>query len=116
MGATGAIGGYTVQMARSYCAHVIATVRGNADEARRLGAEEVYDTKAVEVVDAMRASHPNGVDAVLDLVNGSHAIRRSPHRRSRSGHQVLQVQEVSYVGLTDSATAQPLFKLAIRAG
>jgi hypothetical protein len=40
----------------------------------------------------------------------------SPHRRSRSGHQVLQVQEVSYVGLTDSATAQPLFKLAIRPG
>ena len=34
MGATGAIGGYTVQMARSYCAHVIATVRGNADEAQ----------------------------------------------------------------------------------
>jgi hypothetical protein len=28
----------------------------------------------------------------------------------------LQVQEVSYVGLTDSATPQPLFEFAIRAG
>jgi Zinc-binding dehydrogenase len=57
-------------------AHVIATVRGDADEARRLGAEEVYDSKAVEVIGALRASHPNGVDAVLDLVNGKDAIRR----------------------------------------
>jgi NADPH:quinone reductase-like Zn-dependent oxidoreductase len=76
MGATGGVGGYTVQMARSRGAHVIATVRGDADEARRLGAEEVYDTQAVEVVDAVRASHPEGVDAVLDLVDGPDAIRR----------------------------------------
>ncbi len=66
MGATGGVGGYAVQMARS---------RG-AVEARRLGAEEVYDTKAGDAVEALRASHPEGVDAVLDLVNGSNAIRR----------------------------------------
>jgi NADPH:quinone reductase-like Zn-dependent oxidoreductase len=76
MGATGGVGGYAVQMARSRGAHVIATVRGDADEARGLGAEEVYDTKAVDVVDALHASHPEGVDAVLDLVNGPEAIRR----------------------------------------
>jgi NADPH:quinone reductase len=76
MGATGGVGGYAVQMARSRGAHVFATVRGNADEARRLGAEEVYDTKAVDVVGALRASHPGGVDAILDLVNGSDAIHR----------------------------------------
>jgi NADPH:quinone reductase len=75
MGATGGVGGYAVQMARSRGAHVIATVRGDADEARRLGAEEVYDTKTVQIVDALRASHPDGVDAVLDLVNGKDAIR-----------------------------------------
>jgi NADPH:quinone reductase-like Zn-dependent oxidoreductase len=76
MGATGAVGGYAVQMARARGAHVIATVRGDADEARHLGAEEVYDTKAIEVIDALRTSHPDGVDAVLDLVNDSKAIRR----------------------------------------
>jgi NADPH:quinone reductase-like Zn-dependent oxidoreductase len=76
MGATGGVGGYAVQMARSRGAHVIATVRGDADEARRLGAQEVYDTKAVDVIDALRASHPDGVDAILDLVNGSDTIRR----------------------------------------
>ena len=39
MGATGGVGGYAVQMAHARGAHVIATVRGDADEARRLGTE-----------------------------------------------------------------------------
>jgi NADPH:quinone reductase len=76
MGATGGVGGYAVQMAASRGVHVIATVRGNADEARRLGAAEVYDSQAVEVFDALREAHPGGVDAALDLVNGPDAIRR----------------------------------------
>jgi NADPH:quinone reductase-like Zn-dependent oxidoreductase len=76
MGATGGVGGYTVQMARDRGVHVIATVRGDVDEARRIGAEEVYDAEAVDVVDALRTSHPDGVEAVLDLVNGSDVICR----------------------------------------
>jgi NADPH:quinone reductase len=88
MGATGGVGGYMVQMARSRGAHVIATVRGDADEARRLGAEEVYDTKAVEVIDALRESHPDGVDAVLDLVNGKDAIRCDAEILKRGGSLV----------------------------
>jgi len=76
MGATGGVGGYAVQMARSRGAHVIATVRGDADEAGCLGAEEVYDSQAGDVIAALRAAHPDGVDAVLDLVNGPDAIRR----------------------------------------
>jgi NADPH:quinone reductase-like Zn-dependent oxidoreductase len=76
MGATGGVGGSAVQIARSRGAHVIATVRGDADEAGRLGAEEVHDTKAVDVIDALHQSHPEGVDAVLDLVNGKDVIRR----------------------------------------
>jgi NADPH:quinone reductase len=88
MGATGGVGGYAVQMARSRGAHVIATVRGDADEARRLGAEEVYDTKTVEVIGALRASHPNGVDAVLDLVNGRDAIRRDAENLKVGGNLV----------------------------
>ncbi|MGO9490451.1 MAG: NADP-dependent oxidoreductase [Solirubrobacteraceae bacterium] len=76
MGATGGVGGYAVQMALSRGAHVIATVRGDAQEARRLGAEDVYDTNTTDVIDALRESYPDGVDAVLDLVNGPEAIRR----------------------------------------
>jgi NADPH:quinone reductase-like Zn-dependent oxidoreductase len=76
MGATGGVGGYAVQIARSRGAHVIATVRGDADEARRLGAEEVYDSQAVDVIDALHADHPGGVDAVLDLISGPDVIGR----------------------------------------
>jgi NADPH:quinone reductase-like Zn-dependent oxidoreductase len=76
MGATGGVGGYAVQMALSRGAHVIATVRGDVGEARRLGAEEVYDSQAGDVADALHAAHPAGVDAVLDLVSGPEAIRR----------------------------------------
>lgn len=76
MGATGGVGGYAVQMARSRGAYVIATVRGDADEAHSLGAEEVHDAKAVDVFDTLRTSHPKGVDAVLDLVNGPDTIHR----------------------------------------
>jgi NADPH:quinone reductase len=76
MGATGGVGGYAVQIARSRGAHVIGTVRGNADEARRLGAEEVYDSQSVDTIDALHAAHPDGVDAVLNLISGPDAIRR----------------------------------------
>jgi NADPH2:quinone reductase len=76
MGATGGVGGYAVQMALSRGASVVATVRGDAQEARRLGAEEVYDTNTTDIIDALRKSYPDGVDAVLDLVNGPDAIRR----------------------------------------
>ena len=91
IGATGGVGGYAVQMAHARGAHVIATVRGDADEARRLGAEEVYDAKAGEVIDALRASHPDGVDAVLDLVNGSDGIRRHGEILKRAGRLVSTV-------------------------
>ena len=76
MGATGGVGGYAVQITRSRGAHVIATVRGDIDEARHLGAEEVHDSQAIDVINALRADHPDGVDAVLDLVNGPDPIRR----------------------------------------
>ncbi len=76
MGATGGVGGYALQIALARGAHVVATVRGDADEARRLGADEVYDTNAVDVVDSIRAAYPDGVDAILDLVNGGSAFGR----------------------------------------
>jgi NADPH:quinone reductase-like Zn-dependent oxidoreductase len=91
MGATGGVGGYAVQMARSRGAHVIATVRGDADEARRLGAEEVYDSQAGDVIAALRAAHPDGVDAVLDLVNGPDAIRRDAEVIRPAGHLVSTI-------------------------
>jgi NADPH:quinone reductase-like Zn-dependent oxidoreductase len=91
MGAAGSVGGYAVQMARPRSAHVIGTVRGGADEAHRLGADDVYDTNAGDAVDAIRAAHPDGVDAVLDLVNGPDAIRRDAGMLKARGRLVSTV-------------------------
>ncbi len=98
VGATGGVGGHAVQIARSRGAHVIATGRGDADEARRLGSGEVYDSLTVDVIDALHAHHPDGVDAVLDLVNGrspspvtprssgpADIWSRPPSRRTKAG-------------------------------
>jgi NADPH:quinone reductase len=75
MGATGAVGGFAVQIARSRGAEVYATVFGNVEEAYRLGANEAYDAKSSDVLAALRARHPNGIDAILDLVNGPNTIQ-----------------------------------------
>jgi NADPH:quinone reductase-like Zn-dependent oxidoreductase len=75
IGAAGGVGGYAVQMAAARGVHVIATVRGDVEEARRLGAADVCDADAEDTVSALRASYPDGVDAVLDIVNGRDAIK-----------------------------------------
>jgi NADPH:quinone reductase len=76
MGATGGVGGYAMQLARARGAHVIAMVHHDRDEAVRLGAEEVHDSSNVDVIDAIKRKHPEGVEAVLDVVNGADAIGR----------------------------------------
>jgi NADPH:quinone reductase-like Zn-dependent oxidoreductase len=91
MGATGGVGGYAVQMARSLGVHVIATVRGDAAEALSLGAEEVYDTSNADAADAVRAAHPDGLDAVLDLVSGPDAIRRDAEMLKSGGSLVSTI-------------------------
>ena len=69
VGATGGVGSYAVQLASRRGATVIATGLPE-DEAslRALGASETVDfTK--DVVAAVRERYPDGVDALMDLVN-----------------------------------------------
>jgi len=68
VGATGGVGGYFVQLAANRGARVVAVCRGeNADYARGLGATDVIDYTATDVVDAVRSGYPDSVDAVADL-------------------------------------------------
>jgi NADPH2:quinone reductase len=68
VGATGGVGGSFVQLAVHRGARVVAVCRGeNADYARALGATEVIDYTATDVVDAVRSGYPDCVDAVADL-------------------------------------------------
>jgi NADPH:quinone reductase-like Zn-dependent oxidoreductase len=93
VGAAGAVGGYAVQMAVARGAHVIATVRGDADtrEARRLGAEEAHDVSAADAVRALREAHPDGFDAVLDTVSGPAEIKRDAELLRPGGSLVSTV-------------------------
>jgi NADPH:quinone reductase-like Zn-dependent oxidoreductase len=75
VGGTGGVGGFGVQFARARGLHVIATARsGKEDVARQLGAEVVVAYDTADVLAAVRAAHPGGVDAVLHAANESDDI------------------------------------------
>lgn len=77
-GATGGVGSFAVQIARSLGAHVVATARpgGEEEHARSLGAGTIVDWSAGEVARAVRAAVPDGVDALLDLISTEEALPR----------------------------------------
>ncbi len=70
VGATGGVGSFLVQLANIAGAHVIATARGAAaDQMTRLGAAETVDYTRGPIVEQVGAAHPDGVDALFDLVS-----------------------------------------------
>lgn len=76
-GATGGVGSYAVQLAARRGAHVIATaLPEDAEYMRDLGAAETIDYKSTGLLEAVRAAHPEGIEAVLDLVSGADALGR----------------------------------------
>jgi NADPH:quinone reductase len=78
LGAAGGVGTFAVQMAHDRGAHVIGTARAaNESLARSLGVDEFVAYDAQDVVATVRAAHPGGVDAILDLVDDASAIKRT---------------------------------------
>jgi NADPH:quinone reductase-like Zn-dependent oxidoreductase len=77
VGATGGVGGYAVQIAARRGAHVLATARSaDASYIRTLGAAEVLDYTRDDLAAAVRALHPNGIDAVIDVVSDAAGVER----------------------------------------
>jgi NADPH:quinone reductase-like Zn-dependent oxidoreductase len=69
IGAMGGVGSFFVQLAAGASAHVIAPALPEDDEyLRGLGVSELIDRSA-DVSGALREAHPDGVDAILDLVS-----------------------------------------------
>jgi NADPH:quinone reductase-like Zn-dependent oxidoreductase len=67
-GAGGGVGSFAIQLARATGATVIATGRpDDAQRLRRLGAADVVDYQE-DVAEQVHAAHPNGVDALIDMV------------------------------------------------
>jgi NADPH:quinone reductase-like Zn-dependent oxidoreductase len=85
-GGSGGVGHFAVQLARALGARVIATGRErNHEFLRELGAEQTIDYTATDVADAVRESHPDGIDAVADFVGGDALERSIPVLRD-GGH------------------------------
>ena len=77
VGATGGVGSYAVQLAARRGARVIATARqANEEFARELGATETVDHTKENLVDAVRMTHPDGIEAIIDVVSGREALGR----------------------------------------
>lgn len=68
VGATGGVGVFAVQLAAARGAEVIATARAEAEAwIRELGASQTIDYSTGDVSELVRKTHPDGVDALLDL-------------------------------------------------
>lgn len=70
-GAGGGVGSFVTQFALNAGGHVIANVRSSLDERRMegYGVAETINREAVDLPDAVRREHPDGIDVLIDLVN-----------------------------------------------
>jgi NADPH:quinone reductase-like Zn-dependent oxidoreductase len=75
LGASGGVGSFLVQLAAQRGAQVVGVCSGpNVAYARDLGAADVIDYTTAEVGEALRSLHPDGVDAIVDLVGDRPAL------------------------------------------
>jgi len=75
-GAAGGVGSFAVQLAVALGASVIATARpgAEADHVRAMGAAQVVDWTAGDLVEQVRAMAGDGVDGLVDLVKHSSSM------------------------------------------
>lgn len=76
--ATGGVGSFAVQIAKTLGAEVIGTARKqNHNYLQQLGATMCIDYTETSISDQLREKFPQGVDAVFDLVGGQ-TLQQSP--------------------------------------
>jgi NADPH:quinone reductase-like Zn-dependent oxidoreductase len=77
VGASGGIGSYAVQLAAAAGAHVIGiTSKGKTEYVKSLGAHEVIDRTSGDVVEQLKAKHPDGVAAIIDTGSDAAGLAR----------------------------------------
>ncbi|MBV8298135.1 MAG: NADPH:quinone oxidoreductase family protein [Candidatus Eremiobacteraeota bacterium] len=71
-GAGGGVGTASVDLAKAFGAHVVASASSDAKRtaAKRAGADVVLDSRAPELVDAVKAASEGGVHVAIDNVGG----------------------------------------------
>jgi NADPH:quinone reductase-like Zn-dependent oxidoreductase len=77
VGATGGVGSYALQLATRRGARVIATARkANEAFARELGATDTVDHTRRDLLDAVRMTHPSGIEVIIDVVSEPDVLGR----------------------------------------
>jgi NADPH:quinone reductase-like Zn-dependent oxidoreductase len=77
VGASGGIGSYAVQLAAATGARVIGvTSKGKTEYVKSLGADEVIDRTSGDVVEVLKAKHPDGVAAIIDTGSDAAGLAR----------------------------------------
>ncbi len=106
-GATSALGQAAVNIAAHLGAHVIATTRNRARTAylKQLGAKEVL-LEDPDLAKQVRAQHPLGIDAVLDIV-GNTTVLDSLAMLRRGGGACL----VGFLGGGGPLSIEPVFQI-----
>lgn len=98
LGVTGGVGSFAVQLAKDRGAHVIGTARSkNYVLARSLGVDDFVAYDDGDMYQAIKEAHPNGVDAVLDLVSKENDIKKDEPLLRKDG------AIVSTIGAADEA-------------
>jgi NADPH2:quinone reductase len=101
LGATGGVGSYLVQLAVQRGGRVVAVCSGeNAQYASGLGARDVIDYAAGDVVEQIRAAYPGGIDVVADMHGDREVVAQLGERVGSGGHVI------SAVGAADVDTLQ----------
>jgi NADPH:quinone reductase-like Zn-dependent oxidoreductase len=86
VGATGGVGSYAVQLAARRGARVIATARQeNEAFVGELGAAETIDHTREDLVGSVLVAHPDGIEAVVDVVSDREALGRIAGLVKRGG-------------------------------
>jgi NADPH:quinone reductase-like Zn-dependent oxidoreductase len=102
LGATGGVGGFASQIARARGAEVIATAHsGKEDVAFAFGAGEVHAYDRGNLLEELARTHPDGVDAIIDMVSDRATLQRVASALKRGGHVV------STIGAADREWFQP---------
>ncbi len=127
VGATGGVGNLVVQIASQRGLRVIATaLPGQVEFVRGLGAAETVDYSGGSVVAAVRAGHPDGIAALIDLVNRQDTLPDLTSLVRDGGHvaslmnavdkKQLAARKVVGVNVAATPTAEKLQLLAEMAG
>jgi len=102
VGATGGVGSYVVQLAARRGARVIATARqANEAFARELGATETIDHTREDLVETVLVAHPDGIEAIIDLVSDPEALRRTARLVKKGGRVASSVYAADVESLSE---------------